>query len=241
MYKIIFFFSLILLSVTTVSCQNKSANNVLGTWRVSNSDEYKYVFSENAQGMMIPKTGNVILFHYYVDFSKEPIQIDFSYLSERLKERWAPFGIMEFSDDSLIIYFSKSRPQNKDRRFSITLIRTKESKHDKWENYIEQQNATPAVANRDAVINDLQNCATLAQVYFSKSVSLGGGGFTFNGWSIPSWLNSNDNGVYAVSETSSVSITLVGIGKEIGKDGYNRVKVTIIVGKDRIISTTINN
>jgi len=97
-----------------------------------------------------------------------------------------------------------------------------------------------APANRDAVVEDLKNLASIAQQYYHKPTALGGGENTFNGWNIPSNIVSTGNGEYS-SNVSSESVTLIGIGNEIGKDGLNKVKVTMVVRGDRVISTTFNN
>ena len=102
--------------------------------------------------------------------------------------------------------------------------------------------ASSLQANRDAVIADLTNLASLAQQYYRKPTALGGGGNSFTGWTIPTQLASTGNGTYnnpAPNVTAS-QVTLVGIGNEKGNDGTNNVKVTMIVKADSI-KTTINN
>ncbi|MCX7798188.1 MAG: hypothetical protein N2249_06165 [Melioribacter sp.] len=100
--------------------------------------------------------------------------------------------------------------------------------------------ASSTQANRDAVIADLTNLASLAQQYYRKPTALGGGGNTFNGWTIPAQLDTTGNGTYTATVTAQ-SVTLVGIGNEKGNDGTTPVKVTMVVGPTKITSTTINN
>ncbi|OGU83559.1 MAG: hypothetical protein A2279_01290, partial [Stygiobacter sp. RIFOXYA12_FULL_38_9] len=56
--------------------------------------------------------------------------------------------------------------------------------------------ASSSQANRDAVISDLTNLASLAQQYYRKPTALGGGGNTFTSWAIPASLDTTGNGVY---------------------------------------------
>lgn len=101
--------------------------------------------------------------------------------------------------------------------------------------------ASSSQANRDAVISDLTNLASLAQQYYRKPTALGGGGNTFTGWTVPASLATTDNGVYTADPIEAQSVTLVGTGKEKGNNGTSPVQVTMVVGPDRITSTTINN
>lgn len=100
--------------------------------------------------------------------------------------------------------------------------------------------ASSTQANRDAVIADLTNLASLAQQYYRKPTALGGGGNTFTGWTVPAQLDTTGNGTYTAT-VSAQSVTLVGIGNETGNDGSTPVKVTTIVGPTKITSTTIDN
>lgn len=100
--------------------------------------------------------------------------------------------------------------------------------------------ASSSQANRDAVIADLTNLASLAQQHFRKPAALGGGGNKFTGWSIPTTLATTGNGTYTAT-VADASVTLVGTGNETGNDGSGKVKVTMVVGSDAITSTTIDN
>lgn len=100
--------------------------------------------------------------------------------------------------------------------------------------------ASSSQANRDAVIADLTNLASLAQQYYRKPTALGGGGNTFTGWTVPAALDTTGNGVYTAT-VAAQSVTLVGTGNEKGNNGTGKVQVTMVVGPDKITSTTINN
>lgn len=100
--------------------------------------------------------------------------------------------------------------------------------------------ASSTSSNRDAVISDLTNLASMAQTYYRKPTALAGGNDAFTGWSIPTQLASTGNGAYTAT-VAAQSITLVGTGNQTGNDGTNPVKVTMVVGPNTITSTTVNN
>ncbi len=108
--------------------------------------------------------------------------------------------------------------------------------------------ASASQSNRDAVIADLTNIASMAQQHFRKPAALGGGGGAFDAtkggtaWTVPATLVRTPNMSADVAATvTATSVTLVGVGTENGNDGATKVKVTMVVGADAITSTTINN
>lgn len=100
--------------------------------------------------------------------------------------------------------------------------------------------ASSTQANRDAVIADCTNLASLAQQYYRKPTALGGGGNTFTGWTIPGQLDTTGNGTYTAT-VAAQSVTIVGVGTETGNNGTSDVQATMVVGPNAITSTTINN
>lgn len=100
--------------------------------------------------------------------------------------------------------------------------------------------ASSTQANRDAVIADMTNLASLAQQYYRKPQALGGGGNSFTGWSIPGQLDTTGNGTYQATVAAG-SVTIVGTGNEKGNNGTSNVQATMVVGPNQITSTTINN
>ncbi|KAF0152878.1 MAG: hypothetical protein FD143_806 [Ignavibacteria bacterium] len=100
--------------------------------------------------------------------------------------------------------------------------------------------ASSSQANRDAVTADLTNLASLAHTYYRKPTALAGGGNTFTGWTVPAPIDTTGNGRYTAT-VGAQSVTIVGIGNETGNDGTGKVQVTMIVGPDKITSTTVNN
>ena len=53
--------------------------------------------------------------------------------------------------------------------------------------------ASSSSSNRDGVVSDLTNLASLAQTYYRKPTALGGGNNTFTGWTIPTQLLTTGN------------------------------------------------
>jgi len=95
-------------------------------------------------------------------------------------------------------------------------------------------------ANRNAVISDLTNLASMAQQYYRKPTALAGGNQTFTGWTIPSSLVTTANGTYSAN-VAAQKVTLTGTGTDIGNDGKEPVQVTMIVGPNAIDSTAVVN
>ncbi len=107
-------------------------------------------------------------------------------------------------------------------------------------------------ANRDAVINDVQNLAATAQQFWRKPLSMAGGGQSFGNFYITNINDTDGNGRFyldptAIAMTSTAYIALpvgdtieaagtlntvyiVGRGTELGKDGSDPVEVFDSVG-----------
>lgn len=100
--------------------------------------------------------------------------------------------------------------------------------------------ATGSQANREVVISELTNLASLAQKYYKDSVPDSVGTKSFSEWKIPESLDTTENGTYS-AQVSTQEAILTGVGKEKGNNGIDRVKVVMIISPDRIISTKIEN
>jgi hypothetical protein len=74
-------------------------------------------------------------------------------------------------------------------------------------------NANAEEAAKDGVVSDCTNLGAMAQQYYKKPTSMGGGGNTFSDWEIPGTgvaggLDSTANGLYtAVAGVDNVVIT----------------------------------
>jgi hypothetical protein len=93
-------------------------------------------------------------------------------------------------------------------------------------------NANAVSSNRDGVVSDLNNLGAMAQQYYKKPASMGGGGNTFTGWSIPTQLDTTANGYYTPT-VGAQSVTIVGTGTE-KNDAGNPIKHTATVTPTKI-------
>jgi len=69
-------------------------------------------------------------------------------------------------------------------------------------------------SNKDAMINDINNLAANAYQFNIRPTSMGGGGGTFAGWSIPVKMSSNENATYTESGGSATGITITGVSAQ---------------------------
>ena len=90
-------------------------------------------------------------------------------------------------------------------------------------------NANAVSSNRDAVISDLNNLGALATQYYMKPSSMGGGGNTFTGWTIPATLDSTANGTYNNPAPTVTGTTVTIVGKGTQKVGGSPVQATATV------------
>ncbi len=74
-------------------------------------------------------------------------------------------------------------------------------------------------ANKDAIINDLNNLAANAYQYRIRPTTMGGGGGGYTGYAIPTKLASNENAAYTVGSISATSMTFTGTSGQ----GYGTV------------------
>jgi hypothetical protein len=74
-------------------------------------------------------------------------------------------------------------------------------------------NANAVSSNRDGVVSDLNNLGAMAQQYYKKPTSMGGGSNTFTGWTVPAELDTTANGSYAAT-VNAQSVSIVGTGNE---------------------------
>ena len=93
-------------------------------------------------------------------------------------------------------------------------------------------------AKRNNVINDCINLASSAQRHYRRPVSLGGGGRTFDGWSIPSDLVTTANGTYT-AVVNSDNIVLTGTGNEV-VTGSDSLEVQMTVNAETLSTVIIH-
>ena len=111
-------------------------------------------------------------------------------------------------------------------------------------------NSQASNSNRQVVVSDLNNFASMALAFYKTNTENGGGGETWGTTDqIGQWLGFSWNGTYMQTEngtyTPSISgddLTIIGTGTEVGNNGSSPVQATIIVtGATGNISITVNN
>lgn len=93
-------------------------------------------------------------------------------------------------------------------------------------------NANAVSSNRDGVVSDLNNLGAMAQQYYKKPTSMGGGGNTFTAWTLPQELDTTANGNYTVT-VAAQSVTIQGYGTENAPNG-NKINHTATVSPTSI-------
>ncbi|PKL83363.1 MAG: hypothetical protein CVV24_05435 [Ignavibacteriae bacterium HGW-Ignavibacteriae-3] len=88
---------------------------------------------------------------------------------------------------------------------------------------------------RNNVTNELVNLASMAQQYYMRPNSLGGGSRSFTGWIIPSELVVTANGHYT-SVVASDQVEITGVGNEVVT---NNDSVTVKIQVNPTSFTTI--
>ena len=64
-------------------------------------------------------------------------------------------------------------------------------------------------ANKDAIINDLNNIAAHAYQFKIRPSSMGGGQGSYSGYAIPGKMATNENATYTVSATTATTVTIL--------------------------------
>ena len=81
---------------------------------------------------------------------------------------------------------------------------------------------------KNLLINQCIDLAALAQQYFLKPAEYGGGGNSYNNFSIPDELESTVNGTFQITSQSAVEIVILATGTEVVTGGDSvKVQVTI--------------
>jgi len=101
---------------------------------------------------------------------------------------------------------------------------------------MDQFSTSAAEANRDALILDLNFISNLARTHYNRPTDIGGGGNSFENFEIPEALVETVNGTIQKKKIghNKNEIRLIGIGKEIGKNGRTSIKIEFRVTKNEI-------
>jgi len=82
-------------------------------------------------------------------------------------------------------------------------------------------NANAEESAKDGVVSDCTNLGAMAQQYFKKPVSMGGGGNDFTGFVVPTNLASTANGTYSASGQSATNCTITGTPPVVSGYGWH--------------------
>ena len=92
-------------------------------------------------------------------------------------------------------------------------------------------------SNKDSIITEITNLATISLQYFDKPAAMAGGGRSFTNWQIPSQLDTSTSGTYTISQANNNQLIL--IGSPIQGSGYTwNIRGTIT--KSGIVTEIIN-
>ncbi len=98
--------------------------------------------------------------------------------------------------------------------------------------------ASSVEANKDGLVADNLNIASLAQQFYKKPAAMGGGDNTYTGWTIPANLQSSANGSFAaVVAEQQVTITATGNVQDADGNVYQVVTTVTPTGPGGGIST----
>jgi len=92
-------------------------------------------------------------------------------------------------------------------------------------------------AKRNNVTNELVNLASMAQGYYMRPLTMGGGSHSFVGWVIPGELRVTANGTYSADIVAD-SIVITGMGNEV-VTGTDSIQVKISVRPDKYKVTIV--
>ena len=93
-----------------------------------------------------------------------------------------------------------------------------------------QFSSSSVEANRDQLISDLNFLSIVAQAYYKKPASYGGGGNSYTGWEFPEYFKNYEAGKIKVKiKKKGNEVKITAAGTEIGMDGKKVVKVEIKV------------
>ncbi len=97
-------------------------------------------------------------------------------------------------------------------------------------------NANAEEANKDGIVSDATNLGAMAQQFYKKPASMGGGANSFVGWVIATGLDSTANGTYAATGLSATNATIT--GTPFPSNGYSWSVTTTV--SPTTITTVIN-
>lgn len=131
-----------------------------------------------------------LFFEIYKSIILTVIAVTIVFLSFQLSK---PLSRLNTIIDRLVAYYSLDSENN-----------------DQHPNYYRQTEEQA----KDAVVSDCTNLGAMAQQYFRKPASMGGGGNSFVDWGVPTNLDTTANGYYYASNVTASEVTIIGLPHE---------------------------
>ncbi|MDH3267315.1 MAG: hypothetical protein OEM46_00530 [Ignavibacteria bacterium] len=92
---------------------------------------------------------------------------------------------------------------------------------------------------RDILIEETSSLGVMALQYYKKPTELGGGGKSFENWTIPSQMVTTANGNFMTASIQADEITITGTGSEVVTGG-DSIKVETVVNADQMYTRIIH-
>lgn len=92
---------------------------------------------------------------------------------------------------------------------------------------------------RNEILNECVLLAAEAQRHYRRPTTLGGGGNTFNGWTIPPQYAPTVAGSFTANITSDQEVIITGTGNEVAT-GSDLIEVEVTVTKNEYQATVIH-
>ena len=92
---------------------------------------------------------------------------------------------------------------------------------------------------KNQIKNEGATLATMAQKYYRLPITMGGGGRSFVGWTIPALLDTTDSGIYTISSISMNDLVITGLDRMM-QLGQDTIRVTVSVTESDYMITENN-
>ena len=80
----------------------------------------------------------------------------------------------------------------------------------------------------------------MAQQYYKKPASMGGGANSFIGWTIPPQIVTTTNGTYILTKLNTQILVITGVGTVTSNNGYDKISATATVTPSSVTVSITN-
>ncbi len=92
---------------------------------------------------------------------------------------------------------------------------------------------------KNQIKNEGATLATMAQKYYRLPITMGGGGRSFVGWTIPALMDTTDSGIYTISSISMNNLVITGLDRMM-QLGQDTIRVTVSITESDYMITENN-